>query len=79
MCNVQNYAYSSILLYCTEIPHVLMFSVVLGEISPSEMGRTLTHEHMSMSFEVSYVPPPRKELSKLPWTFGNAGYIRQNP
>ena len=29
---------------------------VLGEISATQLGRTLTHEHLSMQFEVCFVP-----------------------
>ena len=59
----------------------VVFVKVLGEIDPSELGRTLTHEHLSMQFEVSYVPPPEtfKGFGSLPWKLENIGWIRQFP
>ena len=50
-------------------------------MSASDLGRTLTHEHMSMRFDVSYVPPREEEKDKthLQWTLRNTSWIRQNP
>ena len=52
---------------------------VLGDIAPSELGRTLTHEHLSMQFDVCFVPPERPELADLDWTLGNYGWIWGHP
>ena len=55
---------------------------VLGEIDPSKLGRTLTHEHLSMRFDVSYTPAgPGEDPSceTMPFTLQNIGWIRQFP
>ena len=31
--------------------------LVLGQIKPEELGKTLTHEHVSMTFEFTYKKP----------------------
>ena len=55
---------------------------VLGEVNPSELGRTLTHEHLSMRFDVAYTPAPETEdlsCETMPFTLENTGWIRQFP
>jgi len=54
---------------------------VLGEIDPADLGRTLTHEHLSMQFDVCFVPPPKNNegVERLPWQIENLGWIRQFP
>jgi len=52
---------------------------VLGDIAPSELGRTLTHEHLSMQFDVCFVQPEKPELADLDWTLGNYGWIWGHP
>jgi phosphotriesterase-related protein len=54
---------------------------VLGEVKPSALGRTLTHEHVSMQFVVCFVPPLKEEkhLSDVDWSLEASGWIRQNP
>ena len=53
--------------------------LVLGDVPPSELGRTLTHEHLSMQFDVCFVPPDKPELAKLEWTLRNYGWIWGHP
>lgn len=55
--------------------------LVLGGISPTRLGRTLTHEHLSMTFDVAYVEPKDSEKSKtlLPFSMENLGWIKYNP
>lgn len=56
-------------------------TTVLGPVPVSSLGRTLTHEHLSMSFDVCFVPPPahQSDRQRLPWTLENAHWIRQHP
>ncbi len=48
---------------------------------PSKLGKTMTHEHLSMNFDVAYVPPKENEAHKaaLPFVMENLGWIRYNP
>lgn len=66
--------------YLVRISLSLCFPV-LGAISPSELGRTLTHEHLSMNFEHFYRKPPEAlvEHFQTTTTLKNIGYIRQYP
>ncbi|TKC34693.1 hypothetical protein EI555_010337 [Monodon monoceros] len=42
---------------------------VLGLVGPSKLGRTLTHEHLTMTFDCSYYPPPPcREIQKNPYS-----------
>ena len=34
-----------------------IYFLVLGQIKPEELGKTLTHEHVSMTFEFTYKKP----------------------
>ena len=44
------------------------------------MGRTLTHEHLSMQFDVCFVPSVNnKNLETCEWTLENVGAIQQEP
>ncbi|XP_026733738.1 phosphotriesterase-related protein isoform X2 [Trichoplusia ni] len=54
---------------------------VLGAIKPSELGVTLTHEHLSMNFEHFYRKPPETlvDFFQTKPTLENVGYIRQYP
>ena len=54
---------------------------VLGPIDPDQVGRTLTHEHVSMTFEFSYRDPQDfdKHLIESSWTLQNNGWIQQWP
>lgn len=56
---------------------------VLGVIDPEKLGRTLTHEHISLDFRPGVVKPPREaDLDKINCneiTLRNLGWIRQNP
>ena len=50
---------------------------VLGELSPNVLGKTFTHEHVSMYYGVCYYEPENLQNSKLPWTVENMGWIKQ--
>uniref|UniRef100_A0A8P0T1R7 N-acetyltaurine hydrolase n=6 Tax=Canidae TaxID=9608 RepID=A0A8P0T1R7_CANLF len=54
---------------------------VLGLIEPSKLGRTLTHEHLTMTFDCSYYPPPPcyEAISKEPIMMKNLFWIQKNP
>ncbi|KAG4076458.1 hypothetical protein HA402_005901 [Bradysia odoriphaga] len=54
---------------------------VLGPIDPSQLGRTLTHEHLSLDFDFFYSEPPKQlnELFTNEITLANVGAIRQYP
>ncbi|NP_001038846.2 N-acetyltaurine hydrolase [Danio rerio] len=54
---------------------------VLGQIEPDQLGRTMTHEHLTMSFECSHVPPaPGDEgLSLAPIEMKHLHWLQQNP
>lgn len=59
--------------------------VVLGAISPDELGITLTHEHFSLNFDKFFCEPP-KQLSEFfndgvneKLHMKNAGFVRQYP
>ncbi|XP_062900247.1 phosphotriesterase-related protein isoform X2 [Mobula hypostoma] len=54
---------------------------VLGLIDPSQLGRTLTHEHLALSFAVCYFPPlpGQEEYSEMPISMNNLYWLKQNP
>lgn len=54
---------------------------VLGLIEPSQLGRTMTHEHLTMSFSCCYYPPPsgQEALSAQPIEMKNLFWLKQNP
>uniref|UniRef100_A0A8C5XDJ5 N-acetyltaurine hydrolase n=1 Tax=Microcebus murinus TaxID=30608 RepID=A0A8C5XDJ5_MICMU len=54
---------------------------VLGLVEPSKLGRTLTHEHLTMTFDCSYCPPPpsHEAISKEPFVMKNLFWIQKNP
>ncbi|XP_060638318.2 phosphotriesterase-related protein isoform X1 [Anolis sagrei] len=54
---------------------------VLGLIKPSQLGSTLTHEHLTMSFSCCYYPPPsgQEELSEKSIEMKNLFWLKQNP
>ncbi|EGI61262.1 PREDICTED: phosphotriesterase-related protein [Acromyrmex echinatior] len=56
-------------------------NTVLGSKRLSELGKTLTHEHLALDFHKFYVPPP-KHLKRFPvgsLSLQDAGYVRQYP
>lgn len=59
----------------------MSIQTVLGKISPSELGITLTHEHMALNYDGFYVAPPPELSSHLegPITLKNVGFVRQYP
>ncbi|XP_052582741.1 phosphotriesterase-related protein isoform X2 [Peromyscus californicus insignis] len=54
---------------------------VLGLVEPSKLGRTLTHEHLTMTFDDFYYPPPpcHEATSKEPIMLKNLFWIQKNP
>ncbi|MEE6466787.1 hypothetical protein FKM82_007049 [Ascaphus truei] len=54
---------------------------VLGPIHPNQLGYTLTHEHLTMTFNCCYCPPPegQEALSEEPIAMKNLFWLKQNP
>ncbi|XP_072364700.1 N-acetyltaurine hydrolase [Scyliorhinus torazame] len=54
---------------------------VRGLIDPGQMGRTLTHEHLTMSFAFCYSPPPpgQEACSEMPMVMKNLYWFKQHP
>ncbi|XP_077580460.1 N-acetyltaurine hydrolase [Stigmatopora nigra] len=55
---------------------------VLGPLDPDLLGRTMTHEHLTMSFECCYVPPPspwNPQTAEDPFQMRHGHWLRQNP
>uniref|UniRef100_A0A8C9JXK5 N-acetyltaurine hydrolase n=1 Tax=Panthera tigris altaica TaxID=74533 RepID=A0A8C9JXK5_PANTA len=54
---------------------------VLGLVEPGKLGRTLTHEHLTMTFDCCYYPPPPryKATSEEPIMMKNLFWIQKNP
>ena len=53
---------------------------VLGTIEPDELGRTMTHEHLLIDFEVMFNPPPEattQQMAHAAVSLENLGWIRQ--
>uniref|UniRef100_A0A5F8AJR2 N-acetyltaurine hydrolase n=1 Tax=Macaca mulatta TaxID=9544 RepID=A0A5F8AJR2_MACMU len=53
---------------------------VLGLVEPSKLGRTLTHEHLAMTFDCCYCPPPpcQEAIAKEPIMMKNLYWIQKN-
>ncbi|XP_073533557.1 N-acetyltaurine hydrolase isoform X2 [Phyllobates terribilis] len=54
---------------------------VLGSIPTDQLGKTLTHEHLTMTFECCYYPPPafQANLADGPIVMKNLFWLKQNP
>uniref|UniRef100_A0A8C8XK24 N-acetyltaurine hydrolase n=1 Tax=Panthera leo TaxID=9689 RepID=A0A8C8XK24_PANLE len=54
---------------------------VLGLVEPDKLGCTLTHEHLTMTFDCCYYPPPPryKATSEEPIMMKNLFWIQKNP
>ncbi|KAI4905205.1 hypothetical protein NFI96_011031 [Prochilodus magdalenae] len=54
---------------------------VLGLVDPNQLGRTLTHEHLTMTFECCFCPPaPGDEaMATAPMEMKNVHWIQQHP
>lgn len=54
---------------------------VLGLVDPDQLGRTMTHEHLTMSFECCYFPPPAGDeaVAENPFHMEHMHWLRQNP
>ncbi|KAI9551402.1 hypothetical protein GHT06_021735 [Daphnia sinensis] len=54
---------------------------VTGLLSPSALGKTMVHEHLSMNFDVAFVEPIAEDLQKsfMPFSMEALGWIRYNP
>lgn len=56
-------------------------SWVLGKVKLSELGKTLTHEHMLMDFNAFYSAPPSqlREYVEGKIKLENVGFLKQYP
>lgn len=54
---------------------------VLGLVDPEQLGKTLTHEHLTMSFECCYHPPASGDevVAENPFHMQHMHWLRQNP
>ncbi|XP_061549779.1 phosphotriesterase-related protein isoform X1 [Phycodurus eques] len=54
---------------------------VLGLLDPDQLGRTMTHEHLTMTFKCCYVPsaPENCPTAENPFQMGQVHWLRQNP
>ncbi|KAG7455096.1 hypothetical protein MATL_G00252790 [Megalops atlanticus] len=54
---------------------------VLGLVDPGQLGRTMTHEHLTMTFECCYFPPAPgdKGVAEAPIEMKNLFWLKQNP
>ncbi|CAL8313046.1 N-acetyltaurine hydrolase [Gadus morhua] len=52
---------------------------VLGPIDPDQLGRTMTHEHLTMTFECCYFSPPPGDQVENPFQMQHMFWLRQNP
>lgn len=54
---------------------------VLGLMDPEQLGRTMTHEHLTMSFECCYFPPRAGDepVAEDPFHMRHMHWLRQNP
>lgn len=54
---------------------------VLGLVDPEQLGRTMTHEHLTMSFECCYHPPPPGDeaVAENPFLMRHMHWLMQNP
>uniref|UniRef100_A0A3Q3KLD3 N-acetyltaurine hydrolase n=1 Tax=Monopterus albus TaxID=43700 RepID=A0A3Q3KLD3_MONAL len=54
---------------------------VLGLVNPDQLGRTMTHEHLTMTFECCYIPPPPGDeaVAENPFQMQHMYWLRQNP
>lgn len=54
---------------------------VLGLMDPERLGRTMTHEHLTMTFECCYVPPAPGQVdnSTARIELKNVHWLQQNP
>lgn len=68
-------------------PHSIMSELsgrvqtVLGLVDPDQLGRTMTHEHLTMSFECCFSPPPPGDeaVAENPFQMQHMFWLRQNP
>lgn len=54
---------------------------VLGPVDPGQLGRTMTHEHLTMTFECCYFPPAPGDdaVAANPFQMQHMHWLRQNP
>ncbi|XP_053507870.1 phosphotriesterase-related protein isoform X1 [Ictalurus furcatus] len=53
---------------------------VLGLMDPDQLGRTMTHEHLTMNFEYCFVPPApgHEDNSSAPFQLKNMHWLQQH-
>ena len=58
-----------------------IFILVLGLVNPTDIGVTLTHEHLSMCYDFAYQEPLLGDENNVdkPLTLPNLGWVRQYP
>ncbi|XP_040027607.2 N-acetyltaurine hydrolase [Gasterosteus aculeatus] len=54
---------------------------VLGLVDPGQLGRTMTHEHLTVTGECCYFPPPAGDeaVAENPFQMRHMHWLRQNP
>lgn len=54
---------------------------VLGLVDPDQLGRTMTHEHLTMTFECCYFPPASGDetVAANPFQMQHMHWLMQNP
>ena len=59
----------------------MLSKIVLGELNQDQLGRTLTHEHLSMEYFSFFTSPKESEIqmADCEWNLCNSGWIRQWP
>lgn len=59
----------------------ILLSQVLGKRNANQLGRTLTHEHLSMNYEMFYIRPPDhlKRFLDGKIELQNVGVLKQYP
>ena len=60
---------------------IISYFPVLGLVNPTNIGVTLTHEHLSMTLDFGYKEPPVGDENNVdkPLTLPNLGWVRQYP
>ena len=78
---MRNFLYTYVPLIIKNRYKFLFLFPVLGPVKFSELGRTLTHEHLALDFHKFYVPPPAQLADYFTGKIdlGNVGFLKQYP